>query len=136
MHRQENQTHYWTIRVCWNLPTEYLLTIYQTYGFQYKRISADDTKCSERFPGSASDFIAECLHIFYTSMSGVIYVSPDCLEVMNFDTQCIYVLVWVSQQIMLVFLNIINPLVFIMGKGCSVCEVGAEFIRTHDSHHC
>lgn len=48
---------------------------------------------------------------------------------MNFDTQCIYVLVWISQQIMLVFLNITNPLVFIMDKGCTVCEAGAEFIH-------
>jgi hypothetical protein len=48
---------------------------------------------------------------------------------MNFETHCIYVLVRVSQQIMLVFLNIINPLVFIMDKGCTVCEVGAEFIH-------
>jgi hypothetical protein len=47
---------------------------------------------------------------------------------MNFDTQCIYVLVWVSQQIMHVFLNIINQLVFIMNKGCTVHEVGVEFI--------
>ena len=27
------------------------------------------------------------------------------------------------------FLNIINPLVFIMDKGYTVCEVGAEFIH-------
>jgi len=33
---------------------------------------------------------------------------------------------------MFVFLNIINPLVFVMDMGCTVCEVGAEFIHmTH-----